>query len=628
MSLQNKILGGFIAISLIAALVGGVGLVGSKKMEASIVRNSTLYTPSLRYISEIELLLHEISIEAKGLLDPSVPLESRRHSYEIIAGSYEEGQQCIQKFKGLCEKLEIDGLCQKTGALWNDQKALLDEYIAMNKAIDDLKIGNPFEVKALFEEKFGNFKQWTGQITRAVLEKKPLSQGSDLEDMPFYAFLNSLSIDNQDLQKARKEIIAELKAVAMAVGNISELLEIGEYELAVDVFLAEVLPSMENMQFSINDGMRPISEAFDKFKALQQYETKVTGKTLEEVEVFLASVSAAINKQVVVGAEDAYSLARSMAAYIIIALLAGITVAIVGGVFIARSISSPINRIIEQLNAGSEQVSSASIQVAASSQQISEGTSEQAASIEESSSSLEEMASMTRQNADNANQANSLMNDANQMASQANQSMEVLTASMEDISKASEDTQKIIKTIDEIAFQTNLLALNAAVEAARAGEAGAGFAVVADEVRNLAMRAAEAAKNTATLIEGTEKKIKDGAEYVRKTNDAFAQVSQSVSRVGELVGEISAASEEQSQGLQQTNRAIAEMDKVVQQNAANAEENASSSEELNSQAIQLKETTENLLNLINGISLNKLVEEQHAYVETDQYRESRKLIPK
>jgi methyl-accepting chemotaxis protein len=213
---------------------------------------------------------------------------------------------------------------------------------------------------------------------------------------------------------------------------------------------------------------------------------------------------------------------------------------------------------------------------------------------------MEEMSAMTRKNSENAEMADGLMQEANQVVASANKSMEKLTVSMEDISKASEETFKIIKTIDEIAFQTNLLALNAAVEAARAGEAGAGFAVVADEVRNLAMRAADAAKNTAQLIEGTVKKINDGSELVSMTNDEFKQVSQSATKVGSLIAEISEASKEQSNGIEQVNIAITEMDKVVQQNAANAEESASASEEMHAQAEQLREYVRDLLVLVAG----------------------------
>jgi methyl-accepting chemotaxis protein len=265
-----------------------------------------------------------------------------------------------------------------------------------------------------------------------------------------------------------------------------------------------------------------------------------------------------------------------------------------------RGVTIPLNRIIGGLNEGADQVASASGQVSSASQQLAEGSSEQAASIEETSSSLEEMSSMTKQNASNATQADNLMKEANQVVSKANDSMVELTQSMEEISKASEETSKIIKTIDEIAFQTNLLALNAAVEAARAGEAGAGFAVVADEVRNLAMRAADAAKNTANLIEGTVKKVNDGGDLVATTNDAFAQVAQSAAKVGELVAEIAAASNEQAQGIGQVNTAVAEMDKVVQQNAANAEESASASEEMSAQAEQMKGYVEELVALVGG----------------------------
>jgi methyl-accepting chemotaxis protein len=289
---------------------------------------------------------------------------------------------------------------------------------------------------------------------------------------------------------------------------------------------------------------------------------------------------------------------------IFIALGSGIAFGICLAVFIGRSVTQPLKRAIQNLTESCAQVGSASRQVSSASQQLAEGASEQAASIEETSSSMEEMSSMTRQNADNASQADTLMKEAKQIVGQANESMGSLSRSMEEISRASEETSKIVKTIDEIAFQTNLLALNAAVEAARAGEAGAGFAVVADEVRNLAMRAAEAARNTSNLIEGTSKKIRDGAELTSRTNQGFAQVAESAAKVADLVGEISAASNEQSQGIEQVNKAVAEMDKVVQQNAANAEETASASQEMHAQAMDINRWVQDLVQLVGGIQAN------------------------
>jgi methyl-accepting chemotaxis protein len=277
-----------------------------------------------------------------------------------------------------------------------------------------------------------------------------------------------------------------------------------------------------------------------------------------------------------------------------------ITVCILVMTFLARAISSGIRNTLDQMNETAHQVADASSQVSASSQSLAEGASEQASALEETSSSLEEMSSMTKQNAGNAAQADGLMKQASQVIQMANESMVSLTKSMTEITAASEETSKIIKTIDEIAFQTNLLALNAAVEAARAGEAGAGFAVVADEVRNLAIRAAQAAKNTAGLIEGTVKKIKDGSNLVVKANEAFVGVSTSTSKVGELVGEIAAASQEQSRGIDQINKAVAEMDKVTQRTAATAEESASASEEMNAQAEQMKQFTYVLTGIIDG----------------------------
>lgn len=273
---------------------------------------------------------------------------------------------------------------------------------------------------------------------------------------------------------------------------------------------------------------------------------------------------------------------------------------VVGGYFLARSLAGPMLKAIGLFDQGVKEVSAAASEVSSSSQRLAEGASEQAAAIEETSSSLEEMSSMTKQNADNACQADQLMTSTKESVSRSARMMDRLTASMGEISMASEETSKIIKTIDEIAFQTNLLALNAAVEAARAGEAGAGFAVVADEVRNLAMRAADAARNTATLIEGTMKKVKDGSELVGTTEKDFREVALNVEKSSELVGEISAASLEQAQGIEQINKAVGEMDKVVQRNAATAEESASASGEMNAQANQMKDRVRELVILIRG----------------------------
>jgi methyl-accepting chemotaxis protein len=291
------------------------------------------------------------------------------------------------------------------------------------------------------------------------------------------------------------------------------------------------------------------------------------------------------------GSSDRISLAVSLCGILILSVL---------GTFISISINRSLGKSIAGLIDGAEQVASASGQVSTSSQHLAEGASRQRASLEDTLSSLEEVSAMVRQNAENASQANRLMAEARQVVGKANQSMLQLTESMGQISKANLETQKIIKTIDEIAFQTNLLALNAAVEAARAGEFGAGFAVVADEVRNLAMRAAEAAKNTADIIEGTVKTVKEGSALVVTTSQEFNSVATAVSKSGELIGEIAEASKEQAAGISQVNTAVSDLDKVVASNAASAEESAAAAEEMNSQAEQMKAHVNELEALAEG----------------------------
>ena len=376
----------------------------------------------------------------------------------------------------------------------------------------------------------------------------------------------------------------------------------GKAMAASSTELADLLETIKTHHINLHQSANLINDTVKEAgheKALEIYQNKTipalaqTQKTMKTIADKLKEIKeSSKTAMVATGMKSKWSAIIVTA----IAFLAGGLLS----AYVIRSVTKPIQKIISGLSDGAEQVSTAAGQVSSSSQQLAEGSSEQAASIKETSSSLEEMSSMTRQNADHARQADTLMNQANQVVDKANISMNHLTTAMADISKASEETSKIIKTIDEIAFQTNLLALNAAVEAARAGEAGAGFAVVADEVRNLAMRAADAAKNTSDLIEQTVIKINNGNDILTDTGEAFGEVADSAVRVGELVGEISAASKEQALGIEHVNTAVTEMDKVTQSNAASAEESASAAEELSAQAEEMKSMVRALMSIVDG----------------------------
>jgi len=127
-----------------------------------------------------------------------------------------------------------------------------------------------------------------------------------------------------------------------------------------------------------------------------------------------------------------------------------------------------------------------------------------------------------------------------------------------------------------------------------------GFAVVAEEVRNLAQRSAQAAKDTASIIESNIELSEKGVEVSGKVNESLIDIFNESQKVNELLDEVAAASQEQTQGIAQINKAISQMEQVVQTNAATAEESSAASQELSSQAMNMKDIVNSLVQLVNG----------------------------
>jgi methyl-accepting chemotaxis protein/methyl-accepting chemotaxis protein-1 (serine sensor receptor) len=271
----------------------------------------------------------------------------------------------------------------------------------------------------------------------------------------------------------------------------------------------------------------------------------------------------------------------------------------IGLLLLALGVGVAVSLIVRQANAGlqilasrmaesAEQVASTAAQVSAASRSLAQGASEQAASLEETSASTEEIASIARQNAEHALQVAGLMRQSERGAGEVNQTLDRMVAQMKEIDASSNKIARIIKVIDEIAFQTNILALNAAVEAARAGEAGLGFAVVADEVRNLAQRCAQAARDTASLIEESIETSRDGNARLDQMAGAVRAMTENSIQVKSLVDEVNHGSQEQALGMDQISRAILQMEQVTQKTAASAQQSASAGTELNGHADGLR----------------------------------------
>jgi methyl-accepting chemotaxis protein/methyl-accepting chemotaxis protein-1 (serine sensor receptor) len=207
---------------------------------------------------------------------------------------------------------------------------------------------------------------------------------------------------------------------------------------------------------------------------------------------------------------------------------------------------------------------------------------------------------MAHKNTENSRAAADLVAQSQQKVVETNHALEQTVAAMGEINTQSGKISKIIKVIDEIAFQTNILALNAAVEAARAGEAGMGFAVVADEVRNLAQRCAQAAKDTASLIEESIAKSNDGKTKVDQVATAIRAITEDSTKIKTLVDEVNLGSQEQARGIEQISKAIIQMEQVTQKTAANAEEGASAAVELTAQSETLRDVVERLTAIAGG----------------------------
>jgi len=597
--LSVKLIGGFVLVALLTLVVGLVGWFNSRDLGGRINFLGKEVTPAVTHLMSAQKALQAMRVAQRTLLNPEADENERQAQHTRLDTARRDFTKELEAFAAFPRTGEEDGVWLQLATPLKEALEINQQFLDHSHQLVQTQILNPVALLERLESFRGDLYKLMADTGSLLLTGVDSAGGGDPNITPFGIWLNTFKSKNEMVTKLLGLIKPEHENFHKAVKDIKDAMNEGGEAEAKLIYQTKVAPAAEKMFRAFAAILKEADKARQAYAKMNESADLVVTRTQPVmqlvdrlVEFNLKETSDAVNQS------DAASQ-RATLISLGVSLL-GVLVALALGVLLSLSITRPLNRVIDGLAQGSDQVASAAMQVKNASQALASGASQQAASLEETTAALEEMASMTRQNADNAGQADAETRSAGGLVERANQAMTELSQAMDAIHRAGGETAKIIKTIDEIAFQTNLLALNAAVEAARAGEAGAGFAVVAEEVRNLAMRAAEAAKNTAVLIETTIAKTRLGTELVGRSNQAFGEVASNAAKVGSLVAEIAAASSEQAQGIEQVNRAALDMDKVTQLNAANAEQSAAASEELTSQAMVMQDFVADLVTLVGG----------------------------
>ncbi len=363
LTIQRKLILGFTAVAVLCAVVGYVGWNGVGRLEKNIQQAGKTSFPALQAISVLKESQLAIKASERTLLNPSLDLEKRKEEYEKINAAFEKADRAIDIYTSMDHSEEVTAAWTEFEKSWAAWQADVEEFVKLSGNIDSIQIRDPQKLAMEVEKNFGEYRTWAAESVRAVLEQQEFSGDLDPDNSSFGNWLSTVQVANPDVQDAVQLLKNQLTSVYFSVNGIADFLSIGEYDLAKDEYILEVLPSIESIQIYVDRLLAPINQALVYYGLLGLHEQNNTSKSMQQTETLLNSIVTSTNTEVANGVKHGESIAKRVSGIVLAVIPFSFLAALIFGIFIARSISLPLQKVIEVIGKISQGDTSATLPV-------------------------------------------------------------------------------------------------------------------------------------------------------------------------------------------------------------------------------------------------------------------------
>lgn len=522
-NIQKKLLLSFGSIALICAIIGAVAWFGADRIGNKLVATGRGDVPGLQAILSLDGVANRITASEQALLNPALPLSDRTKHHEEIIESFKEADDLISAFESIEKAAEEETLWNESLTAWAAWRGKVDAFLAISSEVNHMQLQNPQKLALDLERNFGAYRAWAAASGKAILEQTTFEGNLTMEKSVFWQWLEQLETENEGALEARGYLQQQLREAFTSVDSIAEFLEIGEYDLARDLYLYEVVASFDTIQFYVDDLNSLVNTALGLYNDMDQLEQAEAAVARHRMDESLKGMVDAVTAKVESGVADGESVAKTVKGVLAVALLLGVALAVGLGVIIARGISKPV-----QAGVGLAQA----IASGDFSQRINLNSKDEigqlARALDEMAEGLEKSAGVAREIAGGNLQVEVIPASSHDQLGNALLSM--VTKLREVIGQVKSTTNHVTTGMQVMSASTEAMAQGATEQAANAEEASSSIEQMTANIRQNANNALETEKIAIQVAHDA----KDGGEAVGKTVTAMKHIADKITIIEEI----------------------------------------------------------------------------------------------